>query len=78
MDDDEPPPTQTDHDLAERIARLEGVVETEDKLLERGLESTKNAQGLILGVVALVVAAAVAILVYVLQRLDTMEMTTRH
>lgn len=68
MDEDAPDPP-----LGERIAKLEGVVETEDKLLERGLESTRHAQALIVGIIGLVVAGAVAMLVYVLQRLDTLQ-----
>lgn len=68
MDEDAPDPP-----LGERIAKLEGVVETEDKLLERGLESTRHAQALIVGIIGLVVAGAIAMLVYVLQRLDTLQ-----
>ena len=60
--------------LGERIAKLEGVVETEDKLLERGLEGAKHGQALLIGVVGLLAAGAIAMLVYVLQRLDTITL----
>lgn len=67
------PPSDSGPPLGERIAKLEGIVETEDKLLERGLEGTKHAQGMIIGIVALVVAGSLAMLVYILQRLDTLQ-----
>ncbi len=64
--------------LGERIAKLEGVVETEDKLLERGLESAKHGQALIIGVLAVVVGGSLAMLVYILQRLDTVQTIAAH
>ena len=71
------PPTD-DAPLGERIAKLEGVVETEDKLLERGLEGTRHTQAMIVGIVGLVVAGALAMLVYILQRLDTLQAVAKH
>lgn len=67
MTDESPDP------IGERVARLEGVVETEDKLLERGLEAAKHGQVLIAAIVGLVVAGSLAMLVYLLQRLDTLQ-----
>lgn len=75
MSDQSQPP---DPPLGERIAKLEGVVETEDKLLERGLEAAKHSQALIIGIVGLVVAGSLAMLVYLLQRLDTIQSLVGH
>lgn len=73
MDDDSVPQVPSDPPLGERIAKLEGIVEAEDKLLERGLQGSNNVQVFIIGVIALLAAAAVALFVYVLQRLDAMS-----
>ena len=59
--------------LGERIAKLEGVVSTEDKLLERGLEAARHGQMLLVGVSAVVITAAIAMLIYILQRLDSLH-----
>ena len=61
-------------DLGERVAHLEGVVETEDRSVERGMEALKHGQMLIVGLCAITIAASVAILVYLLNRLDTLEL----
>ena len=74
VDDDPPKPA----DLAERVAHLEGVAETEDKAIERDLESVKHGQMLLIGLCAIGAAAAVAFLVYLLNRLDTLAMAMRH
>lgn len=65
-------------DLSDRVSRLEGVVDTEDKTLEREVSHQSHVQALILGVVGLMVAAGVAMLVYVLQRLDTLSLMVKH
>ena len=59
--------------LAERVAHLEGVVEAEDKSVDHRVETVKHGQMIMLGVVAMLVAASVALLVYVLQRLDAIQ-----
>lgn len=69
--DDAPAPSDP---LGERIAKIEGIVEAEDRLLERGLEGSNKVQAFIIGVVGLLTAAAVALFVYVLQRLDAISM----
>ena len=74
MDDD----AQQPDDLAERVARLEGVVATEDKSVEREMEGVKHGQMLLIGLCAITIAAAVAILVYMLNRLDTLSLMMRH
>jgi hypothetical protein len=61
--------------LAERIAHLEGVVETEDRAVERGMETVKHGQILLIGLCAITIAASVAILVYLLNRLDVISMS---
>ncbi len=69
---------EPDDDLAQRISHLEGVVETEDKSVERGLENVKHGQMLLIAVVAVVVGGAFALLVYLLNRLDTLEAMIAH
>lgn len=59
--------------LGERLAHLEGVVEGEDRVLEKGLESARHAQMLLAAVVAIALGAAVAILVYLLNRMDNLS-----
>ena len=63
--------------LTERVARLEGVVEAEDKGIEHRIEAVKHGQYLLIGISAAVVAAAIALLVYILQRLDTIQAAHR-
>ena len=70
--------SDNDDDLGERIAHLEGVVETEDKAVERGMETVKHGQLLLIGLCAITIAASVAILVYLLNRLDMLEMLVQH
>lgn len=67
-----------DQPLGERISRLEGVVEAEDKAFERTTESTKHVQVMIIALVGLVVAGSIAMLVYLLQRLDALEAMAAH
>lgn len=69
--DDAPAPSDP---LGERIAKIEGIVEAEDRLLERGLEGSNKVQVFIIAVIGLLTAAAVAFFVYVLQRLDAISM----
>jgi hypothetical protein len=63
--------------LSERLAHLEGVMETEDKVIEHRVESVKNGLMMLIGISAIVVAAAVALLVYILQRLDAIQAAHR-
>lgn len=76
----EEPPSGPAAPLGERIAKLEGIVEAEDRLLEaqdrlleRGLDTSNRVQTFIIGIVGLVVAGSLAMLVYVLQRLDAIS-----
>ena len=48
-------------------------LDTEDKSVERGLEAAKHGQLLLVGLCAITIAASVAILVYLLNRLDTLS-----
>ena len=59
--------------LGERVAKLEGKIETEDRLVERGLESARHGQMLLIGISAVVITAAIAMLIYILQRLDSLH-----
>lgn len=61
--------------LGERIAKLEGAQESEERLIEHDLDSARHGQLMLAGIVALVVAGSLAMLVYVLQRLDTIQST---
>jgi hypothetical protein len=74
MDDDAPKPD----DLVSRVSHLEGVVETEDKSVERGLENVKHTQALLIGLCAIMIGAAVAFFVYILNRLDTLSLMMPH
>ena len=74
MDDDAPKPD----DLGERLAHLTGIVETEDKSVERALENVKHTQALLIGLCAIMIGAAVAFFVYILNRLDTLSLMMPH
>ena len=60
--------------LAERVAHLEGVVEAEDRSFDHGLESVKHGQMLLIGLGAISIAGAIAFIIYLLQRLDTISL----
>ena len=53
-------------------------METEDKSVERGLENVKHTQALLIGLCAIMIGAAVAFFVYILNRLDTIELLIPH
>lgn len=76
MDADEPP-LHSD-ELAERVAHLEGRVEAEDNTFDQGLESVKHGQLIIIGVSAVVIGAGVALVIYLLQRIDTISLMVSH
>lgn len=73
MDDDGPHADE----LAERVAHLEGRVEAEDASFDHGLESVKHGQMILIGVSAVVVGAGIALVIYLLQRLDTISLMIR-
>lgn len=75
MDDE---PARDEDALAQRIAHLEGRVEAEDNTFDHGLESVKHGQMILIGVSAVVVGAGVALVIYLLQRIDTISLMITH
>ncbi len=63
-----------DDDLGQRIAHLEGVVEAEEKAFEHDVDSLRHGQILLIAIIGLVVAGSLAVLVYLLNRMDVMSL----
>lgn len=72
-DEDDPQKVEVSTPLGERLARLEGEFTAEDRILERSLEGVKHGQNLLIGIAAVAAALAIAILVYILTRMDSIS-----